>query len=739
MKARVRQENVSKEHIIRISGEGPYHGHPIRLTIGMIVKNEEKTLDRCLSSLKPLMEAVESELIITDTGSTDRTVKIAEKYTDHIIHFQWCDDFSAARNTGLKAARGEWFMFLDGDEWFEDTNELIDFFTSGECDRYGSASYIQRNYNNFDGKRYNDFHAMRVYRVYQGIRFVNVIHENIPAVKPIKFVNDYVHHYGYIFHCEAEKRKKRSRNTTLLELEIKDHPKNLKAYLQSAMQFLSEDPARAEQYCNFGLQIERENPDPHWRLSLLHILATAYMKENKSDKLFRLLENDVPHNAETEVLWIDFHGCAQSAAFSVGDYERSIDHGKAYLKLYEKNRLGQLNQYCTLFSALQLFSPLSRERALCILGESFLSLNRISEARHILDSLEISFEELLAPEVKFLYGFGGKTGDWTCVSGFYRKACGAGEEIRDSLRRTMESQLPEDLDKRTFATREISAMTDDDDAYVRINRLRDAERSGNRNAAQRELSWFFQWDGDWDATLYDVLFYGMKEQADITPLLRKIGAEDLKGCAVNMQTQHLDFLEVIKNYRGPDSGKSMQRAFWLLCLKEQVILTQGLGDEEVIALFWEYASQSAQYLRMLYRPELLSPESVSALPREHRFWYYINLALSARGQGNDVAYIANLRHALHGYPVMKKPISLLLEQFQQKEKERKEKAEEFRTLAGRVKENIKALIAQGKLEEAGRYTAQLARLLPDDPDVVRFRTLTHTEPDMNELAAHLPQ
>ncbi len=205
MKARVRQENVSKEHIIRISGEGPYHGHPIRLTIGMIVKNEEKTLDRCLSSLKPLMEAVESELIITDTGSTDRTVKIAEKYTDHIIHFQWCDDFSAARNTGLKAARGEWFMFLDGDEWFEDTNELIDFFTSGECDRYGSASYIQRNYNNFDGKRYNDFHAMRVYRVYQGIRFVNVIHENIPAVKPIKFVNDYVHHYGYIFHCEAEK------------------------------------------------------------------------------------------------------------------------------------------------------------------------------------------------------------------------------------------------------------------------------------------------------------------------------------------------------------------------------------------------------------------------------------------------------------------------------------------------------------------------------------------------------
>lgn len=86
-----------------------FHGAEIRLTIGMIVKNEEKTLGKCLASLKPLLDEVPSELIITDTGSTDHTVEIAEKYTDHIIHFEWCNDFSAARNTGLKAARGEWF------------------------------------------------------------------------------------------------------------------------------------------------------------------------------------------------------------------------------------------------------------------------------------------------------------------------------------------------------------------------------------------------------------------------------------------------------------------------------------------------------------------------------------------------------------------------------------------------------------------------------------------------------
>ena len=57
----------------------------IILSIGMIVKNEEKVLGRCLESLKPLMAAIPSELIIADTGSTDRTVEIAKKYTENVI------------------------------------------------------------------------------------------------------------------------------------------------------------------------------------------------------------------------------------------------------------------------------------------------------------------------------------------------------------------------------------------------------------------------------------------------------------------------------------------------------------------------------------------------------------------------------------------------------------------------------------------------------------------------------
>ncbi len=113
----------------------------MKLTIGMIVKNEEKWLDRCLSAIKPILDNVDSELIITDTGSTDRTVEIAEKFTDKILHFDWIKDFSAARNTAFAVASGEWFMFLDADEIFESCDGIIDFFNSGEYQKNTSRHH----------------------------------------------------------------------------------------------------------------------------------------------------------------------------------------------------------------------------------------------------------------------------------------------------------------------------------------------------------------------------------------------------------------------------------------------------------------------------------------------------------------------------------------------------------------------------------------------------------------------
>jgi glycosyltransferase involved in cell wall biosynthesis len=85
------------------------------ISVCMIVKNEAPNLARCLQSVKDLAD----EIIIVDTGSEDQTVQIASKFTDKVFHFDWCDDFSAARNQSLKHATCDWILIIDADEALE--------------------------------------------------------------------------------------------------------------------------------------------------------------------------------------------------------------------------------------------------------------------------------------------------------------------------------------------------------------------------------------------------------------------------------------------------------------------------------------------------------------------------------------------------------------------------------------------------------------------------------------------
>ena len=84
----------------------------ISVSLCMIVKNEEDVLERCLKSVAGLVD----EIIIVDTGSTDRTREIATHFTNQIFDFPWQDDFSAARNAVMDRCTGKWYLTVDADE-----------------------------------------------------------------------------------------------------------------------------------------------------------------------------------------------------------------------------------------------------------------------------------------------------------------------------------------------------------------------------------------------------------------------------------------------------------------------------------------------------------------------------------------------------------------------------------------------------------------------------------------------
>ena len=88
------------------------------LSVCIIVKNEEEVLGRCLSCAEKFAD----EIVVVDTGSTDGTVLIAEKFTDKVFFFKWRDDFSAARNYAFEKASSDFLMWLDADDVITDEN-----------------------------------------------------------------------------------------------------------------------------------------------------------------------------------------------------------------------------------------------------------------------------------------------------------------------------------------------------------------------------------------------------------------------------------------------------------------------------------------------------------------------------------------------------------------------------------------------------------------------------------------
>lgn len=205
----------------------------------MLISGRDE-MEKCLNSLLYFKNAFPTEIILVDTGCNAEQRALAEKYADKIIDFIWCNDFAAARNAGLKEACGEWFMYLDDDEWFENPQEIIRFFITAEYKKYNSASYVVRNYMNMEGTLYTDSYPSRMVKLNSKIHFTGRVHEYLtPFEEPRKEFNDYVHHYGYVYQTEQEHIKHAWRNIKLLLEVKKENPGQPRWIFQLAQEYFS--------------------------------------------------------------------------------------------------------------------------------------------------------------------------------------------------------------------------------------------------------------------------------------------------------------------------------------------------------------------------------------------------------------------------------------------------------------------------------------------------------------------
>ena len=187
------------------------------ISLCMIVKNEEKNLARCLLSVRDIVD----DIVVVDTGSTDRSADIARVFGARVYPCQWHDDFSRARNFSLSKAVGRWILILDADEVIaRQDHEALLRITRNRDAKTCAYSFITRNYTDDvgtqgwqanDGKYtgeeagsgWNPSEKVRLFPNGQRICFENPIHELVEptlgrAKIPIRKCPVPVHHYGML-------------------------------------------------------------------------------------------------------------------------------------------------------------------------------------------------------------------------------------------------------------------------------------------------------------------------------------------------------------------------------------------------------------------------------------------------------------------------------------------------------------------------------------------------------------
>ncbi len=344
------------------------------VSIGLIVKNEEARLDKCLAAIKKVIDMVPGEIVVVDTGSTDDTVEIAKKYTDKVYTFEWIDDFAAARNFGLSKCSGEWFMYLDADEVLnDDVVPLVEFLKS-ETERIcdvgtgekaaekeagksnkralaNSARLVLKNYADSNCEVYTESRNLRLVRMscrvpcdgeLQAPCFKGAIHEGLPVIQPCAQIEQVVHHYGYISDgdkdpVEAMREKHRRNMPALLKLyeEDKMSPRTL-AHLYYSCEPEDKERYLTEWYGLLNFPYRDEYSLPVY-VALIQILNDGGCYE---DALY-YAEEYLKSYGEDSVTTLSVLALTVCALSSAGQSALAVDFFKSYDQIY---RLFKANQ-----------------------------------------------------------------------------------------------------------------------------------------------------------------------------------------------------------------------------------------------------------------------------------------------------------------------------------------------------------------------------------------------------------
>ncbi len=350
---------VLRENLARLHG-GRVQLGGYRLSVCVIVRNEEAVLARCLESVR----AAADELVVVDTGSTDGTVEIARRFGARLGAFPWVDDFAAARNAALELATGEWVLWLDADDYLaaEDL-EQVRALKQEPPDHAFCFTLVN------EGGDRTSFHQIKMFPRHPLVRFERPVHEHVlaglrRAGLPLRVAPVQVRHTGY---ASAEQvSRKKAYYLRLMEEWWSRRPDDWDICFRIGHTFYSDqDTVKARSFFARILAVGPAAVDPPSVYRLAAVFnGRCLLVEGAWAEAAAQLEQAL-HLQSNEVL----------ANLSLGDVRTKLGQFQAALAPLQRVLEGEVDAHFPLDLQVIRFS------AQFFLGQCYQGLGRIEEAR----------------------------------------------------------------------------------------------------------------------------------------------------------------------------------------------------------------------------------------------------------------------------------------------------------------------------------------------------------------------
>ena len=316
-----------------------------RLTVCIIAKNEERFIGQCLSSIKPIA----GQLVVVDTGSMDRTVEIAKSFGAEVHHFDWCDDFSAARNAALEHARGDWVLILDADEELPSDQHarlLADL-------KNPKAVALRLPLINKDQEAEGHSFVPRLFRNAPGVYFTGRIHEqvfpNLVALGKIWGLGTglgtaQILHHGYS-KANVKDRNKIERNLNLLRKAVAENPDDSNLEMNLGLELVRSDSLdEGLQHYRTAFELMAAKPPgetaPELREALLTQFTCHLYKVRAHDEVAQVLTSPLARNGG---LTASLHFALGLACFELGRYSEASEQMRQCLAKRQQPALSPIN------------------------------------------------------------------------------------------------------------------------------------------------------------------------------------------------------------------------------------------------------------------------------------------------------------------------------------------------------------------------------------------------------------